>query len=423
MTPARSRMRAEDRPNRALVLQLARLGDLVQSLPAITALRRCLPNAEMDLLCAAPLAAIGSCVPGIDCVLPWEVERWRAWADRWSTAQQATLTEIEAYLKMVMPHHYGKAFNLNQHSRATLAANLFGEQVVGPGERGPLTTELPLWADYLRGVARARERNRVHLADMFCGLCGVTPPGQVPRLEIQATDLPEDLASVGNSAGPWIAIVVGAGDAARCIPPMIWRDWIRIFLDASPAGQVVLIGSGVDRERAGAIQDDLSSLCLGSVWDSTGRTTLVQTAAILARCQWVVGSDTGPLHVGTAVGAQAMGFYFARARVHETGPYGQGHWTWQAQPPIESATRSETHAKGIYVEQIHQWPIAQSIQLILNGQPKGCEGWTLWSSQLDQWGAHHVAEGSPIDSGEPREDVWRRLHRPMPLKAAAHEYV
>ncbi|WP_447983444.1 glycosyltransferase family 9 protein [Nitrospira sp. Nam74] len=421
--PAWSRMTAEDRPNRALVVQLARLGDLVQSLPAITALRRRRPSAEMDLLCAASLAAIGSCVPGIARVLPWEVERWRAWADGWSTAQQATLTDIEAYLKMIMSKPYGKAFNLNQHSRAILAASLFGERVVGPGEQGPLSTELPPWADYLRGVARAREHNRVHLADMFCGMCGVTPPGEAPKLEIPAIDLPEDLASVGESDGPWIAIVVGAGDAARCIPPVVWRDWIRVFLAASPAGQVVLIGSGVDRERANAIQDGLSSLHLGRVWDSSGRTTIVQTAAILARCQWVVGSDTGPLHVGTAVGARAMGFYFARARVHETGPYGQGHWTWQAEPPIESEIRSKAYAQEIRVEEIHQWPIAQSIQLILNEPLKACEGWTLWSSRLDEWGVRHVAEGNATDFGERREDVWRRLHRPMPSKAHSHEYV
>jgi ADP-heptose:LPS heptosyltransferase len=416
-------MPADDRSSRAVIVQLARLGDLVQSLPAIAALRTRLHDAALDLLCAAPLAAIGSCAPGIDRVLPWEVERWRAWADRWSAAREATRDEIETYLKMIIPKPYGSAFNLNQHSRATLAANLFGKQVLGPGERGPLTAELPPWADYLRRVARERERNRVHLADLFCGLCGVTPPGHAPRLKIPAAALPHDLAPVGDSAGPWIAIVVGAGDTARCIPSMIWRDWIRIFLDASPTGQVILIGSGVDCERAGAIQDGLSSLCLGRVWDATGRTTIVQTAAILGRCQWVVGSDTGPLHVGTAVGARAMGFYFARARVHETGPYGQGHWTWQAQPSIESAARSEVSANGIRIEEIHQWPIAESIGLILNGPPLKCEGWTLWSSRMDQWGAHYVTEDRTIDSGEPREDVWRRIHRPMPVKAHSHEYV
>lgn len=412
-------MPADDIANRALVVQLARLGDLIQSLPAITALRAVPQIAEIDLLCAAPLVSIGCCMPSIDRVLPWEVERWRTWAKHWSTARQATLNEMESYLKIVMPKPYGVTFNLNQHTRAIVTANLFGKHVIGPGERGPLTTELPPWAEYLRGVARERERNRVHLTDVFCGLCGVMPTGRAPRLQIPATDLPTDLVIIGNSQGPWVAVVVGAGDTARCLPPMIWRDWIRVFLDASPEGQIVLIGSSADRERAVAIQDGLSSLCLGRVWDTTGRTTIVQTAAVLGHCQWIVGSDTGPLHLGTAVGARAMGFYFGRARVHETGPYGQGHWTWQVQPSAGQEVRSE----GVRVETIDQWPIAESVKLIVDEQPERCQGWTLWQSHLDQWGAYYVADGVMLDSGERREDVWRRIHRPMSLKAPAHKYV
>ena len=61
-----------------------------------------------------------------------------------------------------------------------------------------------------------------------------------------------------------------------------------------------------------------------------GARPLPQLATLLKRCHWAVGADTGPLHLATAVGTQAMGFYFSRARVHETGPYGQGHWVWQA---------------------------------------------------------------------------------------------
>jgi heptosyltransferase-1 len=148
---------------------------------------------------------------------------------------------------------------------------------------------------------------------------------------------------------------------------------------------------------------------------------LMQTATLLSRCQWVIGSDTGPLHLGTAVGARAMGVYFARARVHETGPYGQGHWTWQARP--STGQEGEEEATGIDVKTIDRWPIDESVRLIVDGQSERCDGWTLWRSHMDHWGAYHVAEGALPDSGERREDVWRRIHRPMPAKAQSHEYV
>jgi hypothetical protein len=168
-----------------------------------------------------------------------------------------------------------------------------------------------------------------------------------------------------------------------------------------------------------AIQDDLSPLCLGRVWDTTGRTTLIQTAAILSRCHWVLGSDTGPLHMGTAVGARAMGFYFARARVHETGPYGEGHWVWQAQLPAGQDVQGESRMESMGVEHINRWPIAESVRLILEGRCGDAPGWTLWESALDRWGACYLHNGvASMDAA--REEVWRRLHRP---RHEAHEYV
>ena len=411
---------ADDFVRRELVLQLARLGDLIQSLPAITALSVEPAIGALDLLCPAPFTSIGACVPGIERVLAWEVERWRLWADRWSSHRDETLTEIDAYLARVIPKPYTAAFNLNQHPRSMLAATLVSRYVIGPGEHGPLAEDLPPWADYLRGVARMRDRNRVHLSDVFCGLCGVMPPATAPRLSIPPTLLPVELSLIGRTEEPCVAVIVGAGDAARCVPPTIWRDWIREFLGASRDGRVVLIGTDGERERACAIQDGLSSLCLGRTWDATGRTTLLQTAALLSRCQWVIGSDTGPLHVGTAVGARAIGWYFARARVHETGPYGEGHWTWQIR---SSGHQQVLGSDGVDVKAIERWPIAESVALILNERPAACDGWTLWQSHLDRWGAYHVREDGSEDSGERREDVWRRLHRPLSLKVGSHEYV
>ena len=49
--------------SRALVIQLARLGDLLQSLPAITQLRARYPETEFDLLCPSHLAEVGRLLP------------------------------------------------------------------------------------------------------------------------------------------------------------------------------------------------------------------------------------------------------------------------------------------------------------------------------------------------------------------------
>jgi ADP-heptose:LPS heptosyltransferase len=405
-------MPTEASMSRALVIQLARLGDLVQSLPAIMALKAQDQARRLDLLCAGPLASLGSCFPGIEHVHGWQGERWRAWSDRWESEPQTTVTDIRAYLHDVSPALYDRAYNLNQHCRAVLAASLLAEH-------GPLSQDLPPWAAYLQGVARNRGDNRIHLADAFCGLCGVRPLEVAPRLNVPTSGFPADLAPIGMGEGPWIAVVVGAGDPERCVPPPVWSHWVTEFLDNSSTGQVVLIGGGGERATAHAVLDGVPSLFLGRVWNATGRTSLVELAAVLARCQWVVGADTGPLHLGAAMGARALGFYFAHARVHETGPYGESHWVWQAEPLIGCEVRGtsaeETCPAG---REIDQWPIAESVSLLLDGRYEEREEWSLWQSHLDRWGVYYGPAGLSSYSDHRREKVWRALHPMYPVKTA-----
>ncbi len=378
----------------SLIIQLARLGDLIQTLPAIAALKARNSDETLDLLCAAPLTGIVALFRGIEHVLAWEADRWREWANGRSDTPTAMIAAAHTYMNGLTRTSYDMAYNLNQHPRAMLAAHLLARRVVGPGHTGPLALELPPWAAYLRQVAWERRPNHIHLADAFCGMCGVTPPGIAPRVTAPDSELPRDLACVGDANHLWVGVIVGAGDVARCLPPAIWAKWITGLLNSHGETRVVLIGSAGERGRAQAIQEGLSPLLLGRLWDATGRTDLLQLTSLLARCQWVAGSDTGSLHLAAAVGTKALGFYFARARVHETGPYGNGHWVWQAPCPSPET-----------------WPIEESIALILHSSgplpTADIKGWELWAGHVDEWGASFARPGQSDSSIKERAQVWK----------------
>ncbi len=170
----------------------------------------------------------------------------------------------------------------------------------------------------------------MHLADAFCGLCQVLPPSDIPHLKAPAVKLPLELERIVN--GPpslIIGIVLGAGDADRRIPLSVWKDLITACAEYIPQSYLLLIGGEGEREAALALEHRLPAKYVNRVLNGCGRTSLPQLVSILNRCQWVVGSDTGPLHLGAICGARAIGWYFSRARVHETGPYGDGHYVWQ----------------------------------------------------------------------------------------------
>jgi ADP-heptose:LPS heptosyltransferase len=387
----------EEATARRLLIQLARLGDLVQSLPAIASLTARYPHRSLDLLCPAPLADLARLFPGVGQVLLWNGAQWHAWAESFvGEFQSSWLCEVERYLTELTTEPYKMAYVLNHHPRAILAGTLLATEVQGPHLRGPLDEELSPWASYLHHVAHTRGSNRIHLADTFCGLCGVTPPPAPPVLILPSNDLPGDLAEVGISAGQWIAVVVGAGDADRSIPVTVWIEWISLLLSHESPCAVVLVGTERDQTTALAIQDGLSPIIAGRLWNATGRTTLPQLATVLKRCHWAVGADTGPLHLATAVGTQAMGFYFSRARVHETGPYGQGHWAWQADRALPET-----------------WPIRPSVALLLDpataSQQEPVAGWSLWQSHHDEWGAIFRPVGDRDSQEDQRATVWHQL--------------
>ena len=382
---------------RALMIQLARLGDLVQSLPVIASLAAQYPHRSLDLLCAASLADLAHLFQKVGHVVKWSGAQWHAWAESFDGEfQPSRLREVEQYLAELTTDPYAMAYVLNHHPRAILAATLLATEVQGPNLPGPLNEELSPWASYLHHVAQTRGTNRIHLSDTFCGLCGVTPPAVPPVLRLPSIVLPSDLAEIGTLAGQWIAVVVGAGGADRTIPVAVWIEWISTVLAYDSPCAVVLVGTKRDQTTAVAIQDGLSPMMAGRLWDATGRTTLPQLAAVLKRCHWAVGADTGPLHLAAAVGTSAMGFYFSRARVHETGPYGLGHWVWQSDHAVPEI-----------------WPIHASVKLIREPETTSRQapvtGWSLWQSHHDEWGAifHPVDDNDA--QGDQRAAVWQQI--------------
>ena len=395
---------------RALVIQLARLGDLLQSLPAISAIRSKTPPISLDLLCPSPLVSLGKLFPGIARTLSWDGEEWHALAMSWNGSPNQSLSRALRYFSHYYSAQYPLAYNLNNHPRSILASYLLGTRVVGAGDEGPLNVQRPPWVEYLRHVAQERGPNRVHLADAFCGLCGVRPPENAPTIEARDIELAHDLQQiVGDPSLGKIGIVIGAGDVDRRVPLATWRRLIECCIDHIPHSLCVLIGGTGEREAALVLEDQLSPHYLSRIFNCVGRTTLPQLAHVFNECQWVVGSDTGPLHLGVACGARAVGWYFSRARVHETGPYGEGHYVWQHQGNKEPENWNASRVRYQHGAP-NSWPIVETVQLMLDEQVSTCsKEWDLWMSKRDEWGMFYSNGETRDNSISSRAGIWKRL--------------
>jgi ADP-heptose:LPS heptosyltransferase len=84
-------------------------------------------------------------------------------------------------------------------------------------------------------------------------------------------------------------------------------------------GTAVFVGGGDDTSLS---QSAISELT-GPSLNLTGRTSLPQLAAVLARADLMLANDTGPLHLAVALGRPVVAPYTC-TKVRLTGPYGEG---------------------------------------------------------------------------------------------------
>lgn len=68
--------------------------------------------------------------------------------------------------------------------------------------------------------------------------------------------------------------------------------------------QVILVGGREDMESAGLIK-----AVIPEAIDGTGQFSLGETAALLNRCRLLIANDSGPLHLGAAIGVPTIGLF------------------------------------------------------------------------------------------------------------------
>jgi heptosyltransferase-1 len=135
-------------------------------------------------------------------------------------------------------------------------------------------------------------------------------------------------------ARPWIAVGPGSRWLTKRWPPQHFAELAR-RAQVRFGGTVVLVGTPDEAPLSAAVRDHL----VGPALDLTGMTSLAQLAALLARVDAMTANDTGPLHLAAALGRPVVAPYTC-TKVARTGPYG----------PNGLAVESRVWCQGSYLK-------------------------------------------------------------------------
>lgn len=284
---------------RVLCVQLADIGDLVLTTPALQALRQARPHDHITLLTtphAAPIVQAGQFVDEV-IVFPKHVfDRMGAllhpknWHPLLQLAQQLLRQPYDA---VIFFHHFSTRFGALKFRAIALCSR--SEKRIGLRHAH---------APFLTGGIPDHGFGARHQAEYWLALIqhytAQPLPAPLPQTSVAYTAHDEQLAQAWLPPNrDYVAIHAGSGgySRARRWNPSAFAEVATHFIRAHHAS-VVLVG-GKDDDSAEFLEA-LPSALRPSVIDLTAQTTLGQLSRVLARCQLFIGADSGVMHIATA---------------------------------------------------------------------------------------------------------------------------
>jgi heptosyltransferase II len=282
-------------PRKVLIRSANWVGDAVMSLPAIAAVRRALPRAEISILAKPWVAEMFEKNPVVDRVLIYQSPGiHQGLGGKWRLARQ---------LK-------GEGFEL-----AILLQNAFEAALIsflaGIPRRAGYNTDARgfLLTHPVAMTGRIKRRHQVDYYLEMVGSLGFQPDHSVPSLQVSAAreeEAKRRLESFGiGESQALVGISPGAtyGSAKEWFPERYAELADRIA--GNFGARMIIFGSGGDKEIAAQVRRHARVPLV----DLTGMTTLAQAMALMARCRLFLTNDSGLMHAAAALGVPVVAIF------------------------------------------------------------------------------------------------------------------
>ena len=350
-------------PKTVLVYQIGSLGDTLVSIPAYRAVRRHFgPDARIYVLHNAPpegRASPHQVLDGsglVDGTVTFQQyggrSTWKTWLELWTKLRRLN-ADAAAY---IAPAERGP----KPISRDRLFFRLCGIrtllgfhacEVDRLHARGPDGRPLPVPHE---AVMRLERLEKDGVSDRAVDL-------QMPLLRLP----PEEQ----DKAGAWLkeqrpagvlfaAVCPGANQPAKFWPMERFEEIGRRLI--AQGIEPVVIGGPVER-----VMGDRLLRVWGDGLNAAGQFSVMESAALLSQCRFLVGLDTGTTHLAAALGVPCVALYADRDPPGQWEPLGAGHILLRHPVPcggcraIECPVPNHPCMMGLAVEQV--WAAIQEV--------------------------------------------------------------
>ncbi len=307
-----SRLRAAQF-RRILLIKPSSLGDCLQALPVLNALRKALPGAKIFWLINREYADLLREHPALDGLILFNRECFRS-----GYGDLSFVKEVFELSRKLRAGRFDLVIDLQGLFRSALMSR-------GSGARVRLgLSDAREWAGAFYTHRIELQATDVHAVDRYMRcleMLGVATKKRDFWLPIErgaAGEVDQMLGGAGLGRGQRFMLVVpGARWQSKRWPAERFIEVIdRIQDELSLA--CVLAGAPSEVELCG----EVAGRCKSKPMNLAGQTSLVQLAALISRCELVLGHDSGTIHLAMALG-KALTCIIGPTDPDRTGPYGR----------------------------------------------------------------------------------------------------
>jgi heptosyltransferase-3 len=296
---------SQQQPLRILLSRVDNIGDVILSLPMVTLLKQRFPNSHIVFLAREYVRGVVAACPGIDEFLSWD------------QLDKAPIAEAVAQLRALKLDVFIHVFP--KRKIAQLAAKAGVKWRVGTSGR---------WYHYLycnQRVVVRRSQSSLHEAQLnlqllapfgIGGNYAVAELAPLIHMQPQPRPLPDHVASMIDPSRFNLVIHPFSHGHAKEWP---LAYYIQLIQSLSPQFNIFISGAQAEVEALTPLLEQCPqahAVC--------GKLTLDELLLFTQRCNGLIASSTGPLHIAAALGIKALGLYPPPQRINPLrwGPVG-----------------------------------------------------------------------------------------------------
>ncbi len=279
-----------------LVIKLSALGDFVQTLGIMAAIRKHHPNAHITLLTTKPFKAFAEKCGYFDEIFIDKRPKF------------FNILEIYNFRKKLIKANFTLIYDLQNNNRTSLYSKFFSTKIK--------------WIGTKKGVfGQNKQKQKIHAFEKRKQMLeheGIKDI-KIDRLEW----MKEDVSSFDIKT-PYIMLVAG------CAPQHPQKRWDMekygdLACKLTDMGyQIILLGTDAEKD----VTDTIFEICPKAL-NLTGKTSLFQIATLAHGAAAAVGNDTGPMHIIAPTGCATIALFSSSSNPICHAPMGENVSTLQ----------------------------------------------------------------------------------------------